>query len=204
MLLIQFAGGLLVLLYFQSEWLRQETERIAIAKANGGLVFSFCSGFVAGGLISEFAKIITGKVRRYDRRHAIRVAWAGSVYGLIGILVDFLYFYQSVWFGQGNDVGTLSLKTAVDMLVFTPFMSFPIAASLFAWWKNDFSLAFWREALTWRFYRDEVLASLPLGWAYWVPFLFLTYSLPQNLQFPFAMLAESAWSVLFVFMIAGE
>ena len=161
---------------------------------------AFAAGFVAGAVVAEAAKLIT---KRATFDHG-RVLWVGFVYGVVGILIDLLYHYQAEWFGHGTDPQTLTMKMLVDMLIFSPFISFPFATAMFGWWKAGFKASFWKRALTWAFYRDGVAPTLPLGWAFWVPVVLLAYSLPLPLQFPFSMLAEAAWCVLFVFMVAGE
>ncbi len=204
MLLIQAFMSGLVVFYFQTEAVRQFAHTIGEAKVRGGLPFAFVAGAIAGGLIPEIAKLVTGKLRRYDRHLVGKALWAGVVYGIVGIQVSLLYDAQALWFGTSTDLGTLTLKTVVDMLTFTPFISIPTAAALFSWWKHDFDWSYWRTMLSWSFYKKEVLTAIPLCWAYWIPILYCTYALPTDLQFPFAILAESAWSVLFVFLVVGE
>lgn len=161
---------------------------------------AFLAGAMAGGAIAEGAKLLT-KRAKFDFG---RTVWVGVVYGIIGMLVDILYQCQAQWFGHGNDIFTLSRKMAFDMFIFTPFLSFPLATSLIGWWKDGFTTTFWQRALTWKYYRSEVVPTMPLGWVYWIPVVLLTYALPLPVQFPFAILAEAAWCVMFVFMIAGE
>ncbi len=200
-LLIQSVGAILVASYFLSQGVRDFAQRIAEVKQAGGVPFAFLAGFIAGGLLPEIAKFLTGRRHRYSRTHVVRVLWTGFVYGLIGILIFYLYDLQARWFGNGIDWGTLTLKTSVDMGIFTPLVSVPMAAALFAWWKAEFAWTFWAKVFSRKFYREEVVSKLPLCWAYWIPFLYLTYALPIDLQFPFAIVAESAWSILFVFMV---
>lgn len=200
---IQSAAAILVVLYFNIESVREASAWIGESKTKSGLLGAFVAGFIAGGCVPELAKWATGKLKSWGRKDWGRLVWAGFVYGIVGILVDILYRLQAIWFGHGNDLGTVAIKVAVDMTAFTLLISFPVAASLFAWWREGFRMSFWREAFSWRFYRDEILSKVPLGWSFWIPILALTYALPLPLQFPFAMLAEAAWSVLFVFMILG-
>ena len=200
MLLIQVAAGFLVWAYYNVLPIQDWARWVGVAKSAGGLPAAFGAGFVAGGIVAEMAKLVTGRAR-FDLGRSL---WVGIVYGVIGILVDLLYGLQAQMFGHGTDLGTLTMKMSFDMLVFTPFLSFPLAGALFAWRKSGYRMSFWRVALRWSFYRDEIAPTMPLGWAYWVPMVYLTYALPLALQFPFSMLAEAAWSVLFVFMVAGE
>ncbi|MBL8059575.1 MAG: hypothetical protein JNK63_02535 [Chthonomonas sp.] len=200
MLLIQVAAAFLVWAYHNLANVQDLARAIGESKTKGGLPAAFLAGFIAGAVVAEAAKLVTKRATF----NGVRLLWVGFVYGVVGILIDLLYRFQAHWFGHGTDIGTLTTKMLVDMLIFSPFLSFPFASAMFGWWKAGFKSSFWKRALTWAYYRDEVLPTLPLGWAFWVPMVYLTYSLPLALQFPFSMLAEAAWCVLFVFMVAGE
>lgn len=187
--------------YYRAEPVQAISNRIAEFKVAHGLAFSFFAGAIAGAGIPEVAKVVTGRVRRLDRAEFGKLAWTAVVYGIVGVTVDIFYRYQAVWFGAGIDPKTLTIKTVVDMFVFAPFLSIPMACALFGWWKAGYSIAFWKRAFTIDFYKREVAPAMPLCWAFWIPMLICTYSLPSTLQFPFAVLGEGAWSVLFVFMV---
>jgi len=204
MLLIQAAAALLVFAYFRSDGVRAWADGVGALKLASGLSGAFVAGFLAGGLLPEIAKAVTGRLRSFSRAELVRATWTGVVYGLVAICVDLLYVGQAVWFGHGRDAATLTMKTAVDMLIFSPFVSIPLATYLLGWWQSGFRARFWRRAFTFRFYREEVLGAMPLCWAYWVPILLLTYALPLPIQFPFAILAESAWSIVFVFFVVDR
>jgi hypothetical protein len=201
-LIIQVFAAVLVVLYYQNEGMRQGAKALENVKVAGGLPFAFLSGAVAGGLIPELAKLITGRLKKLDTGWLRDTAFNALVYGLIGMLVDVFYKQQAIWFGNGNDATTLFLKTIVDMIPFTMFLSIPFAISLFEWRKLGFQglVGGYRHG----FYRHKVIPALIPCWAFWVPILICCYALPLNLQFPFAMLAEAAWSIMFVFIATGR
>lgn len=199
-LLIQAMAAALVIAYYQSPALRAIAETPAAWKAHYGFLFSFVGGFVAGGLVAELAKAVTGRIRRFDRTWLGLTVFTGTAYGLTGIQVDVLYWVQSEVFGHGTDWKTLALKTVADMSLFAPFISMPFMISLYEWREGRYSLnnlcKVWKSA----FYRTKVLPTLIPCWSFWIPMVLCTYSLPLKLQLPFALLGEAAWSVLFVFI----
>lgn len=198
-LLIQLAAVALLIAYFQIPSFREWSDAIGEAKRHGGLIVAFLAGAVAGGFIPEVAKLLSGKLRRLDRKWLIAMLYIAGVYGIIGISVDLLYTGQAELFGHDNRLWTVVKKVLVDMLVFSPFFSIPLATALFTFQRFGYRLGRLRTELRDRFYIRRVMPGLILCWAFWVPILALAYSLPTGVQFPFAMLAESAWSVVFVF-----
>lgn len=199
--LIQAAAAALVVLYYQNPALREPATALEKAKAAGGLPFAFLAGAVAGGLIPEVAKAASGRLRTFNPDWLKSTAFNALVYGIIGTIVDVFYRLQAVWFGTGNDPLTLLFKTLVDMVPFTMLLSIPLAVSLFEWRRLGFN-GLIRGYKT-GFYRHKVIPALIPCWAFWVPILICCYALPMNLQFPFAMLAEAAWSIMFVFIATG-
>ncbi|MBX3096756.1 MAG: hypothetical protein KF812_07835 [Fimbriimonadaceae bacterium] len=204
MLLIQTAAATLIFAYFNNDSVRTVAAQIGAFKVQSGLLGAFVAGLIGGGIVPEIARVFTGKTKRLDAENLIRIGSTAFTYGVVGIQVDLLYNYQAVWFGQGNDAVTLLQKTAVDMLLFSPLLSIPTATYLLGWWQSSFSRRYWAKALTWKFFRDECLGAMPLCWSYWIPILLLTYALPLPLQFPFAILAESAWSIVFVLLVVDR
>lgn len=200
-LLIQIVAATIVIVYYQAPWLRQIAETPAEWKLRYGLGFSFVGGFVAGGLVAELAKVLTGKVRRFDRHWIGLTLFTGLAYGITGIQVDLLYWGQAQIFGHGTDAWTLIKKTVADMALFATFISMPFMASMFEWRRVGFSgsklLAEWKND----FFRRKVAQSLIPCWAFWIPYVFCTYALPLKLQLVFAFLGEAAWSVLLVFIL---
>lgn len=199
-LLIQLAAFALVIAYYQSPAVQRLADFPARWREEYGIGFAFVAGFVAGGLLAELAKILTGKVKKFDRPWLRMLLYTGFVYGCVGISVDILYRMQAVWFGHGIDWQTLTIKTLVDMLLFSTLVSIPFATACFAFHQVSFSIPKFKAELRDRFYMRRVVPGLIPCWGFWTPVLFCTYALPLKLQLPFAILAEAAWSILFVFI----
>jgi hypothetical protein len=123
-------------------------------------------------------------------------------YGIIGVQVDLWYRVQTFLFGEGRDLGTLLVKTAVDQAVFSTLLAIPTAVFLFAWRREGLKAAL--EVWTPKGWMKRVFPAMIPCWALWIPVLFCCYAMPTDLQFFFAMLAEAAWSVIFVFMMTDD
>ncbi len=204
-LFIQFCCLILVVSYYQFEAVRVWADQVGVLKKNGGLVAAFVSCFIAGGFFPEIAKFCVRKSPKYDRAQITSVLWTAVVYGYIGVTVDIFYNLQATLFGSGVDVVTLAKKMAFDILVFAPLFSIPTSVMLFTFGYDGFKREFWtKKAFTKKYLMNAVLPAMPMGWAFWIPVLLCLYSLPTSLQFPFAMLAEAAWSILFVFLLTPE
>lgn len=199
-LAIQVAAAALVVVYAQTPAVREWCVSIERVKVAGGVPFAFLAGAVAGGIIPEIAKAVTGRMGRPTREWLSASSFNAFVYALVGVQVDLFYRFQTWCFGSGTDAKTLIVKTAVDMAIFTPVLSIPLAVMLFEWKRVGFDLRRMGPAFTGRFYLSSIVPALIPCWAFWIPILICVYSLPTNLQFVFALLAEAAWSILFVFI----
>lgn len=199
LLFIQIAAVALVLTYQHSPALRESLVAVEAIKVRGGLLFAFATGACAGGVIPEVAKLLTGRMKRMGRQWLLSAAYNAMVYGIVGIEVVLFYQAQTVWFGGGNHWTTLAIKTAVDMLVFSPVLTIPTAVLFYAWRSSGFRAPTGGLRAAYGFYMARIAPSLVLAWIFWIPVLLCVYSLPSNLQFPFSNLAEAAWSMVFVF-----
>lgn len=196
-LMIQLMMAGLVFAYYRSAEVAQFAMKVGEWKVNGGLLFAFCAGAIAGGLIPEIAKFIT---RRTSKNWIADAAFNAFAYGIIAVEVDLFYQFQGSVFGTSTDIKTLAIKTAVDMGLFSPLLCMPTAVLLYEWRKLGFSFpALMKWAGSGVFALKVAQAVLP-GWAFWIPILFGVYAMPMALQFPVSVLAEAAWSILFVFI----
>lgn len=202
-LLIQGLAACLVLAYYRFPAAQAATESLQQLKQGGGLAFSFISGAIAGGVLPQAAKLVTGKAR-LDRAYLKDTLFIAFVYSIVGVQVDLFYHLQGVLFGNGIDLRTLLSKNVLDMAVASPVVFIPTAIVLFEWRKASFSAPRLIGAFGWEFYVAKVVPTLIPCWAFWIPMLFAVYAMPPNLQFPLAQLLEAAWCLLFVFMATRE
>lgn len=199
---IQLAAVALVVSYYQAPGVHQSLEAAEEFKRNGGLWVAAVAGMIAGGILPEFAKLASGRLKKFDGDWIRLTAFTTMVYGIIGVQIDLWYRLQTLWFGEGRDWGTLLTKTAVDQIFFAPLVAIPTAVFLFAWRKEGLKPAL--EVGTPSGWMKRVFPAMIPCWALWIPVLFCCYAMPTDLQFFFSMLAEAAWSVIFVFMMTDD
>ena len=199
-LFIQAAAVALVVWYYRSPGFRESAEALAAFKAAGGEWFAFAAGAIAGGLVPEVAKAVTGSIARFDSTWALETAHNAAVFGTVGVLVDFFYKLQGFLFGMGVDPHTLFVKTLFDMGAFAPLFCVPFEVAVLEWGHSRYRMAVLFQNFGMTAYRDRVLPAMIPCWAFWIPVLFCVYALPLNLQFPFAIMAEAAWSIIVVFV----
>ncbi len=196
---IQVLALVIAIAYHQRVDVRNAAHGLELVKRAGGIVFAFVAGAFAGAVIPEFAKLVTGHLRQFDRKWVGDTLFNGFVYGLVGVEVDVFYHVQSRLFGDGSDVATLAIKTFVDMAIFSTILSIPSAVLLYEGRK----LGVRGLIKTWLRkggYRELILPKLVMCWVFWIPVLFCVYAMPSDLQLCLALLAEAAWSILFVFV----
>jgi uncharacterized membrane protein YfcA len=195
-LLIQAGAVALITAFSLSSGTRHFLEKLGDWKLSSGLAGAAVTGAIAGGLLPEVAKALT----RRQPSSLGKAAYTALLYAVMGVLVDILYLTLANLYGNGTDAGTLAKKVVTDMGLFTPFISIPLAVGMMTFFNQRFS---WpevvKECQNPRI-RMTYLSSLVMSWCFWIPVLACVYAFPTAIQFPVAMLAEGAWSVLFVFM----
>lgn len=162
------------------------------------------SGFIAGALIPELARLLVGSLPPLDRAWLSKTFFTGFVYAVVAIMIFWLYRMQSLVFGDHPTPAIVGIKVVVDMLVFSPFVSIPFAVGMFKWRESGWRPAAWRAVFSWTGYGKNVMPALVMCWAYWAPIMAGLYALPERLQFVVAIFCQGAWSLLFVFMVGLE
>jgi hypothetical protein len=164
----------------------------------GGLWFAFAAGAFAGGIVPEIAKLLTRAPLRPGLQEVFEVAHTAAVFGVVGVFVDVFYEFQGFLFGTGIDAHTLLCKTLFDMGAFAPLFCVPFEVAVLEWGHHRYRMRVLFRNLSVPAYRDRVLPAMIPCWVFWIPVLFCVYALPLDLQFPFAILAEAAWSIIVV------
>ena len=197
-MLIQVCAVVLVVSYYRFPGLQEAARSASNVKLRYGVWFAFAIGTLAGGLVPETAKLLTGTLRRFDGAWVRDTLYNALVYGLVGAQVDFMYRFQAYAFGPTHSVQTLVVKTLVDMAGFAPVISIPTATVLYALRRERFRVGELVRSGVRPFYIHQVVPGLIPCWFFWTPVLLCTYAMPDNLQLCFSMLAEAAWSIVFV------
>ena len=188
----------LLALYFTWPPATAAFSQLAALKTRLGWAFAMPAQALAAGLLPFLFQLL----QKGDHR---RLTWAQLpflllVRGIMGVMGDEFYNLQAFWFGDSNAAPTILIKTAVDMLIYTPFIALPLVVWTFGLMDNGYALDTTRAALgaDWKTKRwlPLYLASLMV----WVPTLFVIYALPLALQFPFQAVVQCFWGLLLVIM----
>lgn len=197
---IQAAVVTVVLAYYLWAPARAWLAHAEVLKREGGYLFSFVAGALAGGLLPEALTVAVFQRWRVRRENLGGLLFGACFWGLMGMLVDGLYRAQAFAFGSGVDFSTVFKKTFVDQALFTPFVSIPLTVVVLEWKRQGFSALGVARALGRGFYRRKVLPAVLSGVVFWLPVVVLVYSLPPLLQFPLFALALTLWVMIITWM----
>ncbi len=192
---------LLTCYYFVAP-IRQSLNALAEMKTALGLGFSMPAQALAGGLLPFlFQKLQKGAHRKTQLAHVpfLMLFWACQ-----GAVTDVFYNFQARIFGDNAQISTIALKTAVDMLLFTPFVAIPIVVMTYAFKDAGFSLQCAQHDLGPQMYRNRVLPVYVAALLVWTPTVALLYSLPLALQFPVQAVVQCLWGLILVVMTARD
>jgi len=184
-------------LYVAHEGTRRFLEEVAQMKHEAGYLFSFFSYVVASALLPEIIRIVFFQSGKPTVRNLRMFFTAAPAWGLIGVLVDFFYHWQIVWFGSGTDWATLLCKMFVDQFLFSPFLSNPLILGWFVFRDAGFRSSAWRKIFCADFFLERVFPVQVAGWGVWIPGVLLIYFMPEFLQIPVAVLIQIFWVLLF-------
>ena len=188
----------LLALYFYFPPATLTFNELAALKTSLGWLFTMPAQAIAAG----FLPFLFQRFQRGDHR---RLTWAQLpflllVRALMGAMTDEFYTLQAFWFGDSNAPFTILIKTAVDMLVYTPFLVLPLVVWTFGLMDNGYTFDTTRAALgsDWKTKRWLPLYGAAL--LVWVPTLGVIYALPLALQFPFQAVVQCFWGLVLVIM----
>ncbi|MES1227355.1 MAG: hypothetical protein ABUL72_01715, partial [Armatimonadota bacterium] len=123
-LVLQVAIIGVVVAYFRLDSVKQLAQSVSDWKEHASLPLIFLCGILAGGVLPEVAKLVTGKFR-------VNRAWVGQtlynafVYGCVALITNVFYTALNTYVGSTADFRTVATKTAIDMFVLTPLGFIP-------------------------------------------------------------------------------
>jgi hypothetical protein len=203
-LIIQACVVAVVLAYYFHAPARAWLARMAELKREGGYLFSFASGAVAGGLLPELLKVAAFQRWRVRRENLADMLFGACFWGLMGMMVDGVYRAQAVMFGPQVDFATVLKKTLVDQFAFTPFISIPLTVVVFEWKHQGYSLAGLSRVFGLSFYKQKILPTVVSALGFWLPVVILIYCLPPLLQFPLFTLALTLWVLIITWISLAQ
>ena len=159
-----------------------------------GIGFTVLTRVVFNGIVpAAFCALVPGlRVRRPWAALLFGMAW----WGFMGANTHVFYALQARLWGADASVATVLLKTATDMLVYSPFYASPIVAVAHLWQDQNYSFSATRLQLGPGWYRRVVLPNQVPGWTFWAPCLLVLYALPTALQMPMSALLGCFWSLM--------
>lgn len=195
--LIQICFLAFVITYYAVPSMHSLPQQIeAFRNKIGPKVFVVGTIWIVSILVPEIAKLVTksGSEKMTIKDLILRMVY----FAAIGISVDYLYQWMGVAFGQGPHFDVIAKKVAVDMFLYSPFVSMPLAAITFLYRDMDFSWMRTVEALKQGEFLKRTMPLLVTCWMYFGPVTMAMYSLPVELNFPVAMAANAAWGIIVV------
>lgn len=194
---IQVVCLLFVIGYYTLEPIQRACAVLARWKTDGGLPFAALSVAIAAVVIPEIARRAT-KVPRDKPFTLADITFQFIYFAVLGLAIDALYRGLGILFGNNPSPLIVVEKLTFDMILFSGVFSMPMAVVLFAWRDADFKLRPAKALLKNGGFLERYVPLLVTCWAFWIPVMGCLYSLPVNLQFVFAVLAEAAWCLLLV------
>ncbi len=187
-------GILLVVAYYQVEWVGSVLNRVGELKARYGFGFSMVSTAFFGGILPLLV-----------RRALLGRGWTVKVllfhigfWAYKGVEVDLLYRIQAAVFGHGRDPTTILKKVLVDEFVYVPFIAVPTMVLGYLWKDCEFSLRQTRAALREQTFLDRCIRLMISNWGVWIPAVAIIYLFPLVLQLPLQNITLTLWVMLLI------
>lgn len=195
-------GAMLIILiaYYLSSACADFLNHLAYYKEQHGLVFVVIAAILAGAILPELFVIIFFQQGRARPQNLRNLAFTIPTWAVDGILVDLMYRWNAIWFGDVVTVPVVAAKILVDQLGYNPFIAAPCEVLVYEWKNEGFSWRSVHRTLTWDHYRDKIIPTLLATWAVWAPLMAIIYSLPFPLQFPLFSIALTFWVLLLTYM----
>ncbi len=123
-----------------------------------------------------------------------------ALMGGVSVMTDCFYRLQLIWFGSGTDWMTLHKKVIVDMFGYSIFVAGPVQCILFSWKHAGFSwkLTYQHAFPLGRFLGNHFVPLSVSNICFWLPIVYVIYSMPPLLQMPLNLIAATIWGILIV------
>lgn len=184
--------------YYTHPPTREVMLRLAEVKREWGYAYSALAAVVAGAIIPEMLRLFVVQKGSLVRKNFTELLFAIPFWGTMGAVVDLLYRYQALWFGDEATPSVVVPQVLVDQCVYNPLFAAPVTVWLYDWKNRGYRLT--RDFFTIGYYRDKVVPALFATWGVWIPVVIILYTLPEPVQIPLFSLALSLWVMLYAWM----
>ena len=193
-LVLQAVAAGFVAAYYFSPAFHAGLQTLVDWQTRYGIVFTILTRVMFNGIVpAAFCALVPGlRVRRRWAALLFGMAW----WGFMGANTHLFYALQARLWGADASLATVLLKTATDMLVYSPFYASPIVAVAHLWQDQNYSFSATRLQLGPGWYRRVVLPNQVPGWTFWAPCLLVLYALPTALQMPMSALLGCFWALM--------
>lgn len=204
--LVLWAGaGAILAAYHLHDGARAALDALADLKRRAGWWFVMPAQAAAAGLMPWVCQLFRPRGERdILGRH---VPWLMLAWGAQGAMTDGFYTLLAGWFGDSAELRVVAVKTAADMLGYTPLVCMPYALAAYALKDAGFDVARMRRELGPRWYRERVWPLYRAALLIWTPTVCLLYALPLALQFPVQAVVQCFFALIVAMLArpaAGE
>jgi len=159
-----------------------------------GLPFTFVSRGFFGGVLPGVFMLTIPALR--VKRPLLTMTLSFLFWGLMGVIVFWVYRVQTLLFGSGHDWLTLVKKVFLDQTTYTILIGVPLVALFYFWERHGFSFSQAKAHFPKQWIRRLILPTLLPNWAVWTPSMMIIYALPEPLQVHFSGLVGCFWTLL--------
>ena len=205
-IILVVAAVLLLVTYYNYKPLSDALQSVEDLKKKWGPLYTFVSAGTFCGIVPWLFRMAIPSLR--PTRYIAELLFGIFYWVTICQTTDQFYQFQAwIWDSilgvkDAHDWYVVAIKTACDMLIFTPIIAAPCNSISHLWKYNNFSFAATREALRGNWYRNIVLPNLVPNWMVWTPGIATVYALPSLLNVPAANLVGCFWALLCITIAA--
>ncbi|WP_448246585.1 hypothetical protein [Thalassotalea agariperforans] len=154
---------------------------IASVKSENSIMFAMLSTALFGGLIPFIFLLAMGRIKFKPVQQGLFYCF---LWGFIGLVVDYFYGWQAVWFGIENNVATIAIKTFVDQFIFSALLTCPFMTIAYLWKDQQFNFGALKSQLNKSLFTLKIPSIVITNWLIWIPSVSLIYMMPRALQLP--------------------
>lgn len=192
---LQIAALSLVIAYYRHAPTQAWLDRLADWRLETGVFSAVVTTGLFGGLLPQLYL----RLRR-ETRHAYTLSQSAAIalfWTYKGLEVDCFYRGLAWLVGDGHDLRTIAIKTAIDQILYCPLFAVPSTVLLYEWTMKHFDRAsLVADIRRGGWMRRRVLPVLISNLSVWLPAVCIIYAMPTPLQLPLQNLVLCFFTLL--------